>query len=221
ITYVVHGGVCLVSPDPIGPSGERPSAWAEFCRFADARGWIVAVLGADGSWLPTYNACGMRSVYIGDEGIVRLGDFNLSGGHKKGLRQSVNRVARYGYQVSFHDPRQLDPSLADPVRDLMVDSRRGDSERGFSMTLGRIFDPNDADLLLAVAHGPDGRPVAFCQFVPAPSIGGYSLDLTRRDRGEHPNGLIDFIIVSTIEHLRDQGMENLGLNFATMRAILA
>jgi lysylphosphatidylglycerol synthetase-like protein (DUF2156 family) len=89
------------------------------------------------------------------------------------------------------------------------------------MTLGRIFDPRDEGLLLAVAHGPDGSPVALCQFVPAPGIKGYSLDLMRRDDGEHPNGLLDFILVRTIERLREAGNDHLGLNFAAMRAVLA
>jgi lysylphosphatidylglycerol synthetase-like protein (DUF2156 family) len=43
----------------------------------------------------------------------------------------------------------------------------------------------------------------------------------RRDAGTHPNGLLDFVIVRTIEHLRQEGFEHLGLNFATMRAVLA
>jgi lysylphosphatidylglycerol synthetase-like protein (DUF2156 family) len=108
----------------------------------------------------------------------------------------------------------------------MGKSRRGDVERGFSMTLGRIFDRADTGLLLAVCSAPsvDGRPgepVAFCQFVPAAGIAGYSLDLMRRDDGEHPNGLLDFVIVETIRHLEGQGFERLGLNFATMRAVLA
>jgi lysylphosphatidylglycerol synthetase-like protein (DUF2156 family) len=63
--------------------------------------------------------------------------------------------------------------------------------------------------------------VAFCQYVPAPGIKGYSLDLMRRDDGDHPNGLVDFLVVSTIRHLRELGMGGLGLNFATMRAVLA
>lgn len=89
------------------------------------------------------------------------------------------------------------------------------------MTLGRIFDPDDEGLLLAVAHAPTGEPVAFCQFVPAPGIGGYSLDLMRRDTGDHPNGLLDFILVRTIERLKEEGATHLGLNFAMMRAVLA
>jgi lysylphosphatidylglycerol synthetase-like protein (DUF2156 family) len=63
--------------------------------------------------------------------------------------------------------------------------------------------------------------VGFCHYVPAPGINGYSLDLMRRTDGPHPNGLIDFVVVRTIEHLRSLGMNGLGLNFATMRAVLA
>jgi lysylphosphatidylglycerol synthetase-like protein (DUF2156 family) len=56
--------------------------------------------------------------------------------------------------------------------------------------------------------------------VPSPAIGGYSLDLMRRDPGDHPNGLLDFALCSTISHLRDLGMRGLSLNFAAMRSIL-
>ena len=70
------------------------------------------------------------------------------------------------------------------------------------MTLGRVFDALDEGLLLAVARDATGKPVAFCQFVPAPGIEGYSLDLMRRDTGEHPNGLFDFILVRTMERLK-------------------
>ena len=71
----------------------------------------------------------------------------------------------------------------------MNHSRRGDVERGFSMTLGRAFEPDDRGLLLAVAFAPDGEPAAFCQYVPAPAISGWSLDLMRRSEcPNHPNG---------------------------------
>ncbi|HVC24591.1 MAG TPA: phosphatidylglycerol lysyltransferase domain-containing protein [Acidimicrobiales bacterium] len=221
VTYAVYGGVCLVSPDPIGPRRDRARAWSRFCRFADTKGWNVAVLGAADDWLATYRAAGMHDIYVGDEAIVDLASFDLQGGRSKGLRQAVNRIARHGYTVAFHGPGDCDEHVAEALRDVMTKSRRGGRERGFSMTLGRLCDPDDDDLLIAVARDPDGRPVAFCQYVPAPGIGGYSLDLMRRDDGEHPNGLTDFVIVSTIAHLRSQGMQALGLNFATMRAVLA
>jgi lysylphosphatidylglycerol synthetase-like protein (DUF2156 family) len=221
VTYGVYGGVCLVSPDPIGPERERTDAWSAFRDFADGNGWTVAVLGAGTACLPVYERTGMRSLYVGDEAVVEVGEFSLEGGRHKSLRQAVNRIANHGYVVSFHDPASIDPCLADELRGLSGISRRGDVERGFSMTLGRMFHPEDDGLLLAVASDESGMAVAFCQFVPSPSIDGYSLDVMRRDGGEHPNGLFDFLIVSTIHHLRAAGYLGLGLNFATMRAVLA
>ena len=220
VAYAVYGGVCLVSPDPIGPATERAQAWTAFRRFADHQGWPVGVVGAGEEWLPTFRAASMRYAYIGDEAVVAVQEFSLSGNQMKGLRQACTRAERSGYCVSFLDPAHVDPATAAALRDLMGRNRRGECERGFSMTLGRLFDGRDAGLLLTVVHGPDGEPAAVCQFVPARSIGGFSLDVMRRDPGDHPNGILDFALCATIEHLKAQGCQGLSLNFATLRATL-
>ena len=226
VAHAVYGSVCLVSPDPVGPLAEREEAWRQFRRYVDRQGWTLGGLGAGEEWLAIYRATGMRELYVGDEAVVAVDRFSLEGGRHKSLRQAVNRVAKYGYAISFHDPGDLDPELRSGLAMVMTKSRRGDVERGFSMTLGRVFESEDRGLLMAVVRAPSddgmpGPPVAFCQFVPAPGIDGYSLDLMRRDDGEHPNGLIDFAVVETIRELRSRGMKGLGLNFATMRAVLA
>jgi len=220
VAYAVYGGMCLVSPDPIGPVEERTHIWQAFRHFADRHGWGVAIIAASEDWLPIYRKSGMHHVYIGDEALVDLPSFSLQGGKMKGLRQACTRLSRYGYRVEFLDPATVGPHLATSIVDLMERKRRGEAERGFSMCLGRVFDRRDTGLLQTVVYGPDDDPVAMCQFVPAPGIGGYSLDLMRRDPGEHPNGLIDFALCSTIEHLRDQGERGLSLNFAAMRSTL-
>ncbi len=220
VAYAIYSGICLVSPDPIGPMAEQEQVWGAFRRFADDRGWVVTVMGASEHWLPIYRATGMHDIYIGDEAVVDVQRFSLAGGHMKGLRQAHNRIAKYGYEATFHDPGRLDRDTAERLTGLMSQSRRGEFERGFSMVLGRIFDPRDEDLILCMVTGPDGCPAAMCQFVPARGIGGYSLDIMRRDIGEHPNGLVDFALVSTIEHLRTLGHQGLSLNFAALRSVL-
>ena len=221
VAYAVYGGVCLISPDPIGPRNEREQVWGAFRAFADAHGWTTAVMGAGEDWLPTYRDSGMHNIYLGDEAVVRLQEFSLAGKHMKGLRQAHNRIKKYGYTVSFHDPSHVDPALTEELTDLMRLSRQGEHERGFSMMLGRIFDPRDTGLLLTVVRTPEGTAAAMCQFVPSTGINGYSLDLMRRDPGDHPNGLLDFALCSTIEHLAARGFDGLSLNFAAMRSTLA
>ena len=222
VAYRVHNGIALASPDPIGPVGQRAEAWGAFREFADEHGWPVAVMGACADWLPVYRASGMHDLYIGDEAVVDVRRFSLEGKQNKSLRQSVGRVEKAGYRVEFFDPAHLEPEMETKLRGLMTESRRGDVERGFSMTLGRVFEAEDRGLLLAVALDGEDRPAGFCQYVPARAISGWSLALMRRsEASEVPNGITEFIVAKTIEHVRREGSVGLALNFATFRAVLA
>ncbi len=222
VAHSVRGGVCLVSPDPIGPPDQLGLAWADFLDYADDFGWSVTVVGAAAAWLEDYESSGLRTVYLGDEAIVDCPEFSLEGRSHKSLRQAVNRIGRAGYATTFHDPASIEPELRAQIEAMSEESRRGESERGFSMTLSRLFDPADTGLLLSVTRDPTGRVDAFCQWVPARDIGGWSLDVMRRrtDREDLPNGLIDATIVATITHLAERGERGLGLNFAMMREVL-
>ncbi len=220
VAYAVYGGVALVSPDPIGPAAERSESFSAFRTYADNHGWTIGVVGAGEEWLPLYRAGGLHNLYVGDEAIVDCTTFSLEGGKMKGLRQACTRLTRRGYTVEFLDPSEIDPPRVPELLELISMLRRGEGERGFSMMLGRLFNPRDKGLLLTVVYGPDHKPAAVCQFVPSPAINGYSLDLMRRDPGEHPNGLIDYALCSTIEHLRANGARGLSLNFAAFRNVL-
>ncbi len=222
VAYTVLERTMLVSPDPIGPPDEHAEMWADAMDHADRHGWGVAVLAASAGWLPVYQAAGLQDLYVGDEAIVDCQRFTLQGKAMKSLRGAHNRLSKNGYRVDVVDPCTVDDGLKAALRALMTETRQGDAERGFSMTLGRLFDPADTGLLLAVCFDRDGKPKAFNQYVPAPAIGGFSLDVMRRtaDR-DAPNGLTDFVIVETIDWMRQRGMRGLGLNFATMRAVLA
>jgi lysylphosphatidylglycerol synthetase-like protein (DUF2156 family)/UDP-2,3-diacylglucosamine pyrophosphatase LpxH len=222
IAYSVINRVMLVSPDPIGPVSERLDAWSDAMDLADRNGWYISVLGASAPWLPIYRAAGLTSVYMGDEAVVDCQAFSLSGKAMKSLRGACNRVSKAGYRVTVLPALQAGAELREQLEDLATQTRQGETERGYSMTLSRMFDERDTDLLLAVCTDPDGRPVAFNQYVPASHVNGYSLDLMRRTSDpDAPNGLTDFVIIETINWMAAQGLNGLGLNFAVMRAVVA
>ncbi|MBN8881286.1 MAG: DUF2156 domain-containing protein [Salana multivorans] len=231
VSYSVRGGVCLVSPDPVGPEDERAEVWAEFVGYTQQFGWSLAVVAASQEWRPLYEASGLRSVYLGDEAVVDCSRFTLSGGARRSLRHAVSRVSRAGYTTTFHDPAHLEPELRDAVLAISEESRRGESERGFSMTLSRLLDPADTGLWMSITRNAEGRVDAFVQWVPARSWNGWSLDVMRRrlDVEGLPNGLVDFTIAETIAAVGDgkapgvepgEGVRGLGLNFAVMREVL-
>jgi lysyl-tRNA synthetase class 2 len=223
VAYSVINGVMLVSPDPIGPPEDRPEVWSDVMDLAQANGWAPSVLAASQSWLPVYRASGLVDHYIGDEAIVDCTVFNLKGKSMKSLRGAYNRMKKSGCRVEcFESTDDLSPALKDQLIELMTETRQGEAERGYSMTLSRIFDPRDEGLLLAVCFGADERPLAFNQYVPATEVDGFSLDLMRRTNDpDAPNGLTDFVIIETLQWMAERGLRGLGLNFATMRAVVA
>ena len=71
LAYRVVGGCALVSGDPIGAADELGELVDEFRRVARARAWRLAFLGVGEALLPLYRSRGFRSLYLGDEAIVR------------------------------------------------------------------------------------------------------------------------------------------------------
>ena len=223
VAYSVINGVMLVSPDPIGPPQDRAEVWSDVMDMAQSNNWLPSVLAASQSWLGIYRAAGLVDHYIGDEAIVDATRFTLKGKSMKSLRGAYNRMQKAGCRVEcYQSTDDLAPELRAALLELMTETRQGEAERGYSMTLSRIFDPRDTGLLLAVCFDADGRPLAFNQYVPAAHVDGYSLDLMRRTNDpDAPNGLTDFVIIETLQWMAGQGLRGLGLNFATMRAVVA
>ncbi|MEZ0164959.1 bifunctional lysylphosphatidylglycerol flippase/synthetase MprF [Kineococcus sp. LSe6-4] len=222
VAHSVRNGVCLVSPDPIGPAERRGALLVDFLEHVERSGWSVAVVGASAEWLPSYEAVGLRPVYLGDEAVLDCSTFSLKGSGMKSLRGSVNRVARAGITVEFHDGPTMPEAVRAELLAIAGQSRHGEAERGYSMTLSRLFDPADTGVLVSLARFADGRPAGFVQWAPAPKVQGYSLDVMRRSTAQDvPNGLTDALIVATAAHLAEHGMRGLGLNFAVLREVVA
>ena len=195
VAYSVINRIMLVSPDPIGPVDERLDAWSDAMDLADTNGWYICVLGASAPWLPIYRAAGLTGVYMGDEAIVDCQTFSLKGKSMKSLRGAYNRVSKAGYHVDVMPALEASPELRRQLEELATETRQGEVERGFSMTLSRMFDERDTGLLLAVCMDSDGKPMAFNQYVPASHdqrvlAGRHAADQRPR-RTERPDRLRD------------------------------
>jgi lysyl-tRNA synthetase class 2 len=216
VTYRVVGGVCLASGDPIGDPeawGPAITEWLEMCR---AYAWTPAVMGAGEEGATAYARAGLRVIELGDEAIIHVRDFALEGRDMRPVRQAVNRVRRAGYTVRIR--RHADISRDEMVRiiGLAAQWRDTETERGFSMALGRLGDPADGRCVLVEALDADGREAALLSLTPWGTT-GLSLDLMRRDRSSD-NGLMEFMVAELVALAPRLGVERISLNFAVFRA---
>jgi lysyl-tRNA synthetase class 2 len=218
ICYRVVSGVMLAAGDPLGDPEAWPGAIAEFLGEAGRHAWRPAVMGCSELGAEVWCREGdLTALELGDEAIVNVADFSLSGRQMRNVRQMVNRVAKNGYTAEIRRVGDIPrPELDRIIRE--ADRWRGTTvERGFSMALGRLGAPGDENCVLVTAI-EDGMLRAILHFVPWGSD-GLSLDLMRRDKTAQA-GLNDFLIVEAIKAAPGLGVKRVSLNFAMFRAAL-
>ncbi|MFF2849827.1 phosphatidylglycerol lysyltransferase domain-containing protein [Streptomyces sp. NPDC058001] len=229
VCYRVVSGVMLASGDPVGDVEAWPGAIERFMDEAKAHSWTPAVMGCSETGGEVWTReTGLDALELGDEAVVDVADFSLSGRAMRNVRQMVKRIERAGYETRVRRVRDLGDQELERIRRATEAWRGTDTERGFSMALGRIGDASDGDCLIATAHkadalvteyGPYGDLRAVLHFVPW-GADGVSLDLMRRDRSADP-GMNELLIVASLQAAPGLGIARVSLNFAMFRAALA
>jgi lysyl-tRNA synthetase class 2 len=218
ICYRVVSGVMLASGDPIGDPEAWPGVISRFLDEAARHAWAPAVMGCSELGAEVWCREGdLTALELGDEAIINVADFSLAGRSMRNVRQMVNRVAKNGYVAEVCRIADIPREELDGIVKAADSWRGSETERGFSMALGRIGANGDDDCVLVTAK-EEGVIRAVLQLVPW-GADGLSLDLMRRDKGAQP-GLNDFLIVETIKAAPGLNVKRISLNFAVFRAAL-
>ena len=215
ITYRVEVGVCLASGDPVGDPKAWPQAIEAWLTLCQTYGWAPGVMGASSTAAQTFRESGLNALQLGDEAILYPDNFRLSGPDMRAVRQAVTRARRAGATVRIRRHRDIESDEMAQVIARAEAWRDTESERGFSMALGRLGDPADGDCLLVEAVRND-EAVAMLSLVPW-GTNGASLDLMRRSP-QSPNGTIELMVSELCMQSEGIGVSRISLNFAMFRS---
>ena len=213
IAYTYLQGYALASGDPIGSEESVPLVVDEFEDFCHDRGWKVAYLAVREADVPLYEARGMRSMYLGDEAIIRCDRIDIHGAGMKKLRGAVSRVDRdHTFQI-LRETEVPAPVIGE-LNAISEHWRGKEPERGFTMALSQDVTGDSEEMLIALARDEAGMVAGFLRLVPCfGAEPGYSLDLMRREPSA-PNGITEYLIVRAAEELGRAGVVRLSMNFA-------
>lgn len=217
VTYRVVGGVSLASGDPIGDPEAWPGAIDAWLTEAREHAWAPAVMGASEEAGVIYARHGLDALELGDEAIVELDEFSLDGRAMRVVRQAYNRVKRAGYTVRIRRHEDVPECEMAELVERADQWRDGATERGFSMALGRLGDPDDGRCVMLECHDAEGELQALLSFVPWGEK-GLSLDLMRRAR-DTENGLMEFMVIELLQRAGEVQLERVSLNFAMFRSV--
>jgi phosphatidylglycerol lysyltransferase len=212
VAYRVALATAVALGDPVAETPEDLElTLAEFLDFCDANAWRVAFHQVPPARLAAYRAAGLQALKIGEEAVVDLTAFTLSGKAMRHLRATVNRFEREGYQSVYY-PAPLDDTLLAGLREVSNEWLTIEGRRERSFTLGHFSDAYLRATPVMTVEDDDQRVVAFANLIPDGAAGEATSDLMRR-RVE-PSGAMDFLYVRLFEQLRADGYTRFSLGLA-------
>jgi hypothetical protein len=214
VGYRVVRGVLLIAGDPVGPPEALPGLLADVRAFAREHGLRVGAVNASAAFRALAAGAGLRALYLGDEAIVDTAGFGGPGRPlRKKVRQAVRRVERAGLRADLRPVAALGQEEVAALAAVAERWRRGAPDRGFSTAMDRLVTQELPDAIVVVALDAGGRPRGFLHYLPAYGRHAMSLSAMCRDP-DTPNGTMEYLLVRSIERLRERGVAEVSLNYA-------
>lgn len=217
IAYRVASSFAIVLEEPVCAEDVKLALLHEFEEQCKKMGLKPAFYRVDEQSMYYFEHLRKKKILIGQEGIVDVTAFTLSGKDKKSLRNGLNSLTAKGYVTAI----QRAPLSAELVQELkeVSDEWLVDydvKEMTFSQGLFDIDAIRDQDVITVT--DANGQVAAFLNVIPDYAPGECTYDLIRK-RTAAPGGCMDSLIIALIQDAKDQGLQYLNLGLVPMSGI--
>jgi len=210
LAYKIHKNYAVVLELPVCETkSTQKKLLTEFEEYARENGLRTFYYRIPEDSIKWFNKLNKKILLIGQEAILNLETFSLSGSKMHPLRNAINKAKKEGY--TFH----VYPS---PVKDGIIQKLKqvsdewlkkpGKTESIFSQG---IFLPEELkETTVLTIENAEDKIVAFLNIIPdyAKSEGTYDLI---RTADSAPTGIIYFLLTEMFEFFRQQGISKVNL----------
>ena len=216
LMYNIEGRSWVSMGDPIGPEEDRVELIWTFRELCDRHDdWPVFYLvRPDG--LPAYLDLGLTLLKLGEEARVPLGEFALSGGDRKSLRNTLNKLEKDGTTFEIVPAAEV-PALVPKLKEISDAWLEHKKTREKSFSLGS-FSLDYLTQFPAALVRVGGQVVAFANVWVGAERDELSVDLMRH-LPDAPNGVMDFLFVHLMLWGKAQGFEWFNLGMAPLSGL--
>lgn len=215
ILHQRYGDKLVVFKEPVLLAGVDPAAvLSAYLNLADQLDVDVMFSMVSGRWMERLHDFGFHFLKVNEEAIVPLDGFSLHGKRSAGFRRTLRAMEQAGIRYERMLP-PFEPATIDALRavsDAWLESKGG-HELQFSAC---YFSPRYIQRNpLAVARAGDGRIIGFVNLLLTRPGGPATIDFMRYVPDAAPN-LMEFLIVNTMQALREEGYSSLSLGGAPL-----
>lgn len=217
IAYRIANGFAVVLEEPVCADEVKLPLLQEFEKQCRKMGLRPAFYRVDEQSIYHFEHLRKKKLLIGQEGIVDVMAFTLSGKDKKSLRNGLNSLASKGYVTTVHTA-PLEPSLVEELKKVSDEWLEQYEVKEMTFSQG-LFDADDIlgqDVITVT--DPEGKIAAFLNIIPDYAPGECTYDLIRK-RTDAPGGVMDALIIALIQDAKEKGLQFLNLGLVPMSGI--
>jgi len=218
ISYRISGNFAVVLENPIAENiSEMKECILEFDKYCYENGIKSLYYRVPEESLELYHKLRKKDLFLGQEAIVDLSKFTLSGADKKSLRNAINKTREQGYKATIYTP---------PVKDGVLQKVKHVSDEWLSET-GRkeiifsqgmfMWEELKQQTIITVENAEE-KIIAFLNIIPDYKKGEGTYDLMRKTK-DAPHGVMDFILIELFNYLKSQNISFISLGFAPISGL--
>lgn len=218
VAYRVVGRVALTVGSPFGSAASTEKSIGRFAQFCDDNDWIPVFYSVPSELKPVFDSMGWESMIVAEETVIRPREWSTTGKRWQDVRSSINRAQRAGVRAVWSSYSALSLTQSAQLAEMSEQwvAEKELPEMGF--TLGGLDELRDPAVRLMLAVDEAGLVEGVTSWLPSYRDGvviGWTLDFMRR-RPDGINGVMEFLIASAAERMRDDGIEFMSLSAAPL-----
>lgn len=203
VAYGLWRNFAVALADPICDPEIRRELIHSFSRFCRRQDWVPIFYCLQVKHRALYDEQGLVTFKVGEDARLTTEEFNLQGGKFQNLRTAGNRARKENMTFTWYEAKPTpDHGIEAQLKVISDNWLRAKHGGEMSFDLGR-FDLEDIRRHGAgIVRNSEGRVEAFATWRPYAQDKGRTLDLMRGSPEARTGGLMDFLILESIEHFR-------------------
>jgi phosphatidylglycerol lysyltransferase len=206
----------VVLGDPVVPEEDLSEAIKDFKTECSSKNIHICFFICSDKIITSLIGEGFKGFLIGNEAVIDLNKFTLSGRKAWSIRSSINHAVKKGMVVEeYRFKERRSPSIENELHRITNEWCKIKRMHELTFAFGHVeFDTfEDARYFICKK---DDRIVGFLTYFPIYGKKSYYLDLTRREI-HAPRGTIDFLMVKSFEVFKNEGIEKIFIGYSPVK----
>jgi len=218
LAYKIHKNFAVVLELPVCETNSaKKNLLHDFEKYAKENGLRTFYYRIPEESTEWFTKLKKKTLFIGQEAVLNLDTFSLSGSKMHPLRNAINKAKKEGYTFHVY-PHPVKDGIIQKLRQVSNEwlNKPGKTETVFSQ--GMFIPEALKETTILTIENNEDKIVAFLNIIPdyAESEGTYDIIRTTNDA---PTGIIYFLLTEMFNYFRQQGISKVNLGMVAFTGI--